>query len=94
MAVDISFDLEWGSTGSANGEFASPKQVSFDTSGNVYVADAGNNRIQKFDSVGNHLLSWGTAGTGDGEFDLPEGIHVDSSNNVYVADTQNDRIQR
>jgi DNA-binding beta-propeller fold protein YncE len=57
-----------------------------DSSGNVYVSDYSNKRIQKFDSSGNFLLKWGSEGAGDGQFTLPLGVAVDSSDNVYVTD--------
>lgn len=38
----------WGSTGSGDGQFNDPEGVAADGSGNVYVADYINNRIQKF----------------------------------------------
>jgi DNA-binding beta-propeller fold protein YncE len=59
----------------------------------VYVADSGNNRIQKFDSDGNFMTKWGSSGSGDGEFSGPDGIAVDTSGNVYVSDFRNDRVQ-
>ena len=65
-----------------------------DSSGNVYVSDSENDRMQKFDSSGNFLLKWGSQGTGDGQFQSPKGVAVDSSGNVYVADTNNSRIQK
>ena len=65
-----------------------------DSSGNVYVADTDNNRIQKFSSSGVFLAKWGSSGSGDGQFNNPWGIAVDSSGNVYVADTGNNRIQK
>ena len=68
--------------------------VAVDSSGNVYVADTNNNRIQKFDSSGTFITKWGSSGTGDGQFEYPTGIAVDSSGNVYVADTDNHRIQK
>jgi DNA-binding beta-propeller fold protein YncE len=34
--------------------------IAVDEQGNVYVADNGNQRIQKFDSSGNFLLKWGS----------------------------------
>ena len=40
-------------------------------SGNVYVADAGNHRIQKFTSSGGFIGKWGTYGTGDGALNYP-----------------------
>ena len=36
--------------------------VATDSSGNVYVADIDNNRIQKFDSNGNFITKWGSNG--------------------------------
>jgi len=55
--------------------------------GNIYVADEGNNRIQKFTSDGQFLTKWGEFGTGDGEFISPSGIAIDDSNYVYVVDS-------
>lgn len=37
-----------GTSGSSTSQLSSPRQISFDTYGNLYVADQGNNRIQKF----------------------------------------------
>ena len=65
-----------------------------DGSGNVYVADQNNYRIEKFDSTGTFLTKWGSSGSGDGQFNQPTGVAVDGSGNVYVADTGNRRIQK
>jgi len=71
-----------------------PSDVAADSSGNVYVADTGNHRIQKFDSEGNFLAKWGEQGSGNGMFNDPEGIAVDGSGNVYVTDQSNHRVQK
>jgi PKD repeat protein len=60
----------------------------------VYVADANNHRIQKFDNNGNFITKWGSYGKDDGQFIVPQGVAVDSSGNVYVADNNNHRIQK
>jgi len=65
-----------------------------DGSGNVYVTDTGNNRIQKFTSAGRFLTKWGSAGTGDGQFQDPTDVMVDKAGNVYVVDSKNNRIQK
>jgi DNA-binding beta-propeller fold protein YncE len=80
--------------GTGNGEFSLPVRVAVDSSGNVYVADTGNDRIQKFDSSGNYVLQWGSTGSGNGQFSNPKAVAVDSSGNVYVADSGNSRIQK
>ena len=88
------FSLTWGTSGSGDGQFKFPDAVAVDGSGNVYVADTVNHRIQKFTSGGAYLTQWGTYGSGNGQFLNPQGIAVDSAGNVYVADTMNRRIQK
>jgi NHL repeat-containing protein len=49
---DGHFIKSWGSRGSENGQFNSLRGIALDAQGNVYVADAGNKRIQVFDGEG------------------------------------------
>jgi DNA-binding beta-propeller fold protein YncE len=84
----------WDGSGSENGEFDGAYGVATDSSGNVYVVDTYNNRIQKFDSEGNYITKWGELGVDNGDFYYPEGVATDSSGNVYVADSENGRIQK
>lgn len=86
--------LSFGSFGTGNGEFSGPKGVAFDSDGNIYVTDSGNDRIQKFDSDGVFVLEWGSTGSGDGELETPFGIAVDSDDHIYVVDTANRRVQK
>jgi hypothetical protein len=50
---DGHFIKSWGSRGSDSGQFNSIRGIVADGQGNLYVADAGNNRIQVFDAEGN-----------------------------------------
>jgi DNA-binding beta-propeller fold protein YncE len=59
----------------------------------VYVADADNNGIQKFDSNGKFITKWGSTGTGDGQFNYPADIAIDSSGKIYVTDSGNTSVQ-
>jgi tripartite motif-containing protein 71 len=77
------FTTKWGSLGSGDGQFSFGTgnniglDIAIDSSGNVFVTDGANNRVQKFDPNGKFLAKWGKGGTGDGEFDLPGGLAVD-----------------
>jgi len=77
----------------ANGQFTSPESVAVDSSGNLYIADTGNNRIQKFAPDGSFISKFGSEGSGTGQFKSPQGIYVDEDNHIWVADTGNQRIQ-
>jgi tripartite motif-containing protein 71 len=89
-----SFLSNWGSRGTADGQFITPSGIAIDSSDNVYVADVLNHRIQKFSSDGKFLTKWGSRGTADGQFLGPSGIAIDPSGNVYVADRIENRIQK
>jgi serine/threonine protein kinase/tetratricopeptide (TPR) repeat protein len=86
---------QWGSYGSGNGQFYTPRGIAVDSSNNVYVVDPGNYRVEKFDSNGNYLTQWGDDGSGPGQFDdSPRGIAVDSTGNfIYVADLELRQIE-
>ena len=45
----------WGDRGAGPGQFHTPHSIAVDASGQVYVADRGNRRIQVFDGDGNFL---------------------------------------
>ena len=64
-----------------------------DEEGFIYIADSGNNRIQKFDARRQFIGKWGTDGIGDGQLNYPSGIAMDSRGFVYVSDRDNNRIQ-
>lgn len=61
---------QFGGTGSGAEQMSAPGGVAVDPgSGDVYVADTGNNRIDKYSPTGTHLLSWGW-GVSDGKSEL------------------------
>ncbi|MFM7582606.1 MAG: hypothetical protein ACKO9F_07790, partial [Caldilinea sp.] len=90
QAGSYSFSAQWGSQGSGNGQFRNPTGVAVDSSGNVYVADFNNHRIQKFDSNGRYLMQW----SGNGSLYYPTGVAVDSSGSIYVANMEKHLIQK
>lgn len=59
-SADVVHDFDFGGTGSQKGQFLRPSSVAVnDTTGDVYVADPGNKRIQRFDADGNFTSMWG-----------------------------------
>jgi sugar lactone lactonase YvrE len=78
----------------SGGKFDGPRGVAVDNSGNIYVADTGNDRVQKFDPNGRFLLLFGGPGSAAGQFDTPDSVATDSTGNVYVLDSGNDRIEK
>lgn len=76
--------------------------LAVDSAGNLYISDAGNNRIRK---VSNGIITTvagnGTAGfSGDNgpalsaELHDPQGLAVDAASNIYFADTGNARVRK
>jgi NHL repeat-containing protein len=55
----VAADCQAGTGSALGGEMNFPAKVATDASGNVYVADAGNQRIQKFNSFGVWERAWG-----------------------------------
>ncbi|MDM9586098.1 scytonemin biosynthesis PEP-CTERM protein ScyF [Nostoc sp. GT001] len=83
-----------GANGSAPGQFQGVAGVRISpVSGNIFVADQYNNRVQVLDPNGNPLLAFGSAGSEPGQLLQPIGIEVDDQENVYVADSINSRVQ-
>ncbi len=76
--------------------------VFFDATGNLYVADSGNDLIRKVLPNGNVSTiagEGGITGTANGsgnlaQFNFPSGVAVDASGNIFVADTNNHLIRK
>jgi len=60
---DGRFIKHWGATGTEPGQFRGLKAIAVDAKGMVYVADAGNKRIQVFDGDGTFKSEFGNVGT-------------------------------
>lgn len=86
--------------GSAANQLAGPAGIFVDTSGNLYVADDRNNRIQKFPAGSTSATNGITVAGGNGQgtapnqLYFPSAVYVDKTGNIYVADQGNFSIQK
>lgn len=81
-----------GNQGTEHGKFSKPLAIACDNSGNFYVADSGNGRVEKFDSAGTYLASIGAPGTGAGQLKVPGGVAIDGSGGFYITDSANHKL--
>ena len=86
-----------GMAGSGRDSFNSPSDVVVAPNGNVFIADGhndnGNNRVMKFTSDGQFIMSWGQTGYAPGEFRALHAIEMDSRGRIFVGDRSNNRVQ-
>ncbi len=86
------FVKTWGQRGEGPGELREP--IGIVISGEeVFVSDAGNNRIQVFDLEGRFLRQFGSEGSGAGELGRPMHLGLQGST-LFVSEYLNDRVQR
>lgn len=76
-----------GAAGSKEGQFNKEEGVAVDGSGNIWVADTGNNRVQELGGeAGWFIKQFGSGGSGEEYLHKPKGIAIDSEGNLFVAD--------
>lgn len=73
--------------------FSAPEDITTDSYGNVYIADAVKDSIFKFNSYGTEMQSFGGHGSSLRQFSSPAGIAW-FNKTLYVSDTKNNRICR
>ena len=93
----LNFDLStsifsFGEKGSGKGCLGYPNSVACDSTGNVYVTDSKNHRIQVFTAMGEFLRMFGSYGQGRGELGSPVSVAIDTSDMVYVSELYNHRV--
>jgi uncharacterized protein (TIGR03437 family) len=78
------------------------ESLAFDSAGNLYLADFGNNVVRMIDTKGNITTVAGNGTSGPPSTGVankvplhsPGGVFVDSSNNIYISDTNNYVIRK
>ena len=89
----VTYANQWGTAGTGNGQFNNPLGIAKDANGYLYVVDAGNDRIQKFNASGAYIGQWGDAGSGAGQFESPNSVAIGYDGNIYVSDKTLNTIQ-
>jgi hypothetical protein len=79
-----------GCAGADPDQLNSPYGIFVNTNFDLYIADCGNNRIQKFQS--NQIN--GTTVPGNMPLNCPTGVVLDGGENVFIVDSGNNRIIR
>src|SRR5712671_3133449 len=90
FSKDGVFVKSWGQRGNATGQFASVDSIAVDAQGNVYAADAGNQRIQVFDNNGTFKTEIKNVGNAQAVCITPganQVIYVSNSNPPNDLDT-------
>ncbi len=82
-------------------QFDNPAGLAVDASGNIYVADLGNNIIRMITPAGtvgtiagSPAVAGSANGTNNALFNTPDDVAVDGEGNLYVADTFNNMIRK
>jgi hypothetical protein len=86
----VSYENQWGTNGTSDGQFAGPLSITYDNNDFVYVTDSGNSRWQAFSASGNWQDTFGSLGNNDDQFQTPQGIawlkDGDGNPRVVIAD--------
>ena len=84
---------QFGSEGTGEGQFKGIGGIATNSSGDIYVTDAGNNRVEEFSPTGAYLRQFGSAGLSAGQFSSPTGIAIDSAGDVWVLNSHGALVQ-
>ena len=89
---NLTFSGIFGGSGKGDGQFKLPRDVTFDSTGILFITDSGNHRIQVFTPEGMFLRRFGTKGRGEGELKWPSSVSIDSNDLLHVAERDNHRV--
>lgn len=85
-----------GEYGSGNDQFKWINGITGDSSGNIYVSDKDNFRVQVFDASGTYLKTYGTTGvpymTDESHLNTPVGVALDSNGDTVVVESYGYRL--
>jgi sugar lactone lactonase YvrE len=90
-----------GTAGSGLTQLSDPQGIALDASGDLFVADYGNNRVEEFAynsatgsyaSTATTVAGTGTAGSGNNQLAAPSSVTLDAKGDLFIADAHNERV--
>ncbi len=90
--VDGQYLLSFGGPGSDPGRFYFPSGVAADSSGNAFVSDMMNCRVQGFDELHKPTVSIGQPGDRYGDLGKPKHLAIGPDGTVFIADAEFARV--
>ncbi len=88
------FELVGDMPGSGEWGLDSPQSLAVDRSGNMLIADSGNNRVLVIAETGELVVEFGGYGWDEGQFDTPTDLAIYPGFYIYVLDEGNRRVER
>jgi sugar lactone lactonase YvrE len=84
----------FGSHGSGPGQLGEATALATDPSGNVWIADWQNSRLEEFNSTEELVRTVGSHGSGNGQFEGLDAVAVDGTGHVWAAECATDRVDK
>ena len=88
---NLSFVRSFGTHSDGPGQLKQPRDIDFDTQGNIYVVDFYKHQVLVYSEDGQCLHHFGQKGRGKGKLSDPRGLCV-SGDYVYVTEWGNNRV--
>jgi streptogramin lyase len=79
------YESEFGGYGSGNGQLFQPRALTLDTSGDIWVDDSSNDRVEEFTASGGYISQFAVSSATDG-------IAIDANGTVWVSEYLNDCV--
>ena len=85
--------LEFGQTGTINGQFQYPEVIGVDPAGFILVGDGGNAKILVYRPNGQFVTALGSRGDSAGKFNWISGLCVSKDWEIVISDYKNHAVQ-
>jgi len=83
-----------GRPGPGAGELAEPCGLALDLDGGLWVAEAENDRVQKFSADGEAVCCFPEIPSPEVDLHEPRAVAVDAAGSLYISDSLNHRVLR